>query len=394
MKIFGTLVHYEVKKILEKKRTWITFGILAVLLFFYVCSYWLGTAYVEGSFLETHAEGITIDTANARKLSGRAMDDKLLSELRLALDKAEEDSGLPLVYQTEIRPYKEIYSLIRSIAKEDPYTVTEESLYQIREEYVRKYWEEFKLTSSEIQYWEEKEAQIEKPFIYQYADSYQYLVNCDEIYMTCMLLTFLLAISMSGVFFEEHSRRTDQLILCSRFGRKEVYFAKLLAGGLLSFCFCVVFLGIAVISEFAILGADGFDAMLQVYVSYYSYPLTMGELFLIAAGLLLLSSVLTGIFTMVLSEGLRSNIGAMAVVLAVLFLARLLPVPADFRVLSQLWNYIPINLVKAEGLLDVRLVSLFGMKLTAWQAAPFLYVLIGALLVLIGKKLYCGCRIA
>ena len=107
------------------------------------------------------------------------------------------------------------------------------------------------------------------------------------------------------------------------------------------------------------------------------------------AGLLLLACILTGIFAMVFSEITKSSIGTMATVIAILFLARLVPVPPDWRLL-QIVNFFPINMLKLDaGFTDMRLVSIFGLKFTSWQFAPILYILLIVLLFFTGKKVYC-----
>ena len=40
------------------------------------------------------------------------------------------------------------------------------------------------------------------------------------------------------------------------------------------------------------------------------------------------------------------------------------------RGMSQIWNYFPMNLLKIDqGFLDVRLVNIFGVKLTSWDSS-------------------------
>ena len=52
-------------------------------------------------------------------------------------------------------------------------------------------------------------------------------------------------------------------------------------------------------------------------------------------------------------------------------MARMVSVSASWGIFSQLWNYLPINMLKVdEGFCDLRLVHLFGTKLTTWQFAP------------------------
>ena len=210
------------------------------------------------------------------------------------------------------------------------------------------------------------------------------------MYMTCMLMTFFIGISMVTVFAEEHTRKTDQLILCARYGKSKAYFAKILAGSLVVFGGNMLFAGVLIVGRFFSFGTEGFGAAIQSVVApWYSYPLTMGQALLLMTGILLLSGVLVAVFAMLLAEVLGNSVGAMAVVVGLLFAARLVPIPPSFGVLSQAWNYMPINMLKVdEGFLDPRLVNLFGLQLTTWQFAPILYVVLIVGMVFAGSRFY------
>ena len=180
------------------------------------------------------------------------------------------------------------------------------------------------------------------------------------------------------------------MILCSRFGRSRLYFAKILAGSIVSFAGSLLFFIFLLAENFIAYGTEGFTAAIQLFIPAYSYSISIGGCFFILSGILFLSCILTGIFIMVLSELIHSKIGTMAIVIIVLFAARMIPIPTDYRMFSQLWNYIPINLIKLDaGFTDIRLVPLFGFLLTSWQFAPFLYIGLAVLFIWIGKKVYC-----
>lgn len=390
MRQFRTLFYYEIKKITQRKNTWITFGALLVLFFGLFAGRQLGSTYIDGEFLETKKEGFATDRENGLKLSGRKLDDTLFAEVKTAYALAEDKDikyFLTEEYQDSIRPYRGIYDIIRFNSELS--AVTEENFYAAREAALKESQDDFKLSEAEKEYWQEKEEKVTKPFTYQYADAYWYLDSMNGVYMILLMVSFMLAICMSNVFTEEHGRKTDQLILCSRLGRKETYFAKILAGSVFSFAAGLLFLVIVTVGAFITFGAEGFSAVLQLAAPNYSYPLTMGRVFLVMAGLLLLACILTGIFAMVFSEITKSSIGTMATVIAILFLARLVPVPPDWRLL-QIVNFFPINMLKLDaGFTDMRLVSILGLKFTSWQFAPILYILLIVLLFFTGKKVYC-----
>lgn len=393
LKNFGLLFGFEWKKIMLRKSTWITFFALAVFLLFMNAAPYFGTTYLDGEAIETHAQIIQTDRENGQKISGRAIDDTLLKEMNAEYQKAADLSRDDLYFHEGFRQYKTVYQAIRQFSREtgfDPLLLNEKELYQARDAYLHKLYEAYELSEREVLFWEEKDVKIDKPFVYQYARGLEYLVSRDGAYFPCLLVTFFIAVCIGIVFSEEHVRRTDQLVLCSRFGRREVYFARMAAGCAVSVCATVLLALISVAVNFLIYGSDGFSAMAALYIPYCPDSVTMGQLLWRMIGLLLISSVVTSVFTMLLSEIMRSGIGTMSVIIALLFLARLIPVPTSMRLLSQIWNFVPINLLK-EGAYDLRLV--FG-NLTAWQFAPILYLFATVVFLLIGKKAYCRYQVS
>lgn len=387
---FRTLFFYEMKKIAQRKNTWITFGALLVLFLGLIAGRQVGSTYINGEFLETKKEGFAIDRENGLKFSGRKLDDKLITEVKNAYAlMAGKDTAYLLKeeYRKNVRPYSGIDNIISAYS--EPASASEENFYAAREAVLKGSRDDYKLSEAEKEYWQGKEEKVEKPFTYQYADAYSYLDSMNGIYMVLLMVSFMLAICMSNVFTEEHGKKTDQLILCTRLGRKQTYLAKILAGSVFSFVTGLLFLAIVTVGAFISFGTEGFSAALQLMYGNYSYPMTLGQVFLVMAGIHLLACILTGVFAMVLSEITKSNIGTIATVVAILFLARLIPVPPDWR-LSQAVNFFPINILKMDaGFTDMRLLSLFGLKFTSWQFAPLLYIFLIVLLFFTGKKVYC-----
>ncbi len=392
----GVLLRFEIRKIVMKKSTIAAFVILFAIQVFVAVSGSLGSTYAGDVFVETHAERNRTDRKHGMALSGRALDDELLAQVQEAYGKVDWSNReylLSDVYEDEVRRYENVITYLNSWFGSSIFAenqLTEAVIYGLRGQLRDSLWEYYELSEREKAYWQEKDAEVEIPFIYEYALSYDSLTSMQGMYMTCMLMTFFTGISMVTVFADEHTRRTDQLILSARYGRRKVYFAKILAGSLVVFGVNVLFTGTLTAGKFLSYGAEGFGAAIQsVWTPWYSYPLTMGQAFLLMTGILLLSSVMTAVFAMLLADLLESSVGAMAVVVGLLFAARLILVPPFLGVLSQAWNYLPINLLKVdEGFLDLRTVKLFGLQLTSWQAAPVLYVALTCAMVFAGSRFY------
>jgi len=394
----GVLLGFELKKIVTKKSTIAALVILFAIQAFVAVSGNLGAVYVNDVFWETHAERNRIDRELGIALSGRAMDDELLAQVQEAYGKMDwSRSSVEYlrsdVYKGEVRQYENVITYLMSWFGSNIFTgnqLTEAVIYGRREQLRDSLWEYYELSDREKAYWQAKDAEVELPLTYGYAAGYDSLTGMQGMYMTCMLMTFFIGISMVTVFTDEHTRRTDQLILSTRYGKGKVYFAKILAGSLVVFGVNVLFTGTLIAGKFFSYGPEGFGAAIQsVWTPWYSYPLTIGQAFLLMTGILLLSSVMTAVFAMLLAELLENSVGAMAVVVGLLFAARLVPVPPSLGILSQAWNYLPINLLKIdEGFLDLRTVNLFGLQLTSWQAAPVLYAVLTGVMVFAGGRHY------
>ncbi|MBE5877930.1 MAG: hypothetical protein E7290_13745 [Lachnospiraceae bacterium] len=391
-----TLLKFEIRKIVKKKSTIIAFVFLLALQAFLAFAGSIGTTYVDDEFLETHMERNKIDRANGIELSGRVIDDALLSEMKEAYAKVDwEDNRYRFssAYQEEARKYAGLDERIRMWGLKKALmggTLTENMLYESRKADMKSTWEYYELNEKEQAYWQAREAEVEKPFTYQYSTAYEYLAGMHGGYMICLIFTFFISIAMVNVFGEEHSRKTDQLILCSRYGRGKLYAVKIIAGSIVTFVGNLLFIAVTVAGNFFSYGIEGFQASIQVaLVNFYSYDITVGETVLILMALLLLSSIMSAIFTMVLAELLKNSVGAMAIVIGILFGARMIPMPVSWGLISQLWNYLPINLLKIdEGFIDMRLVSILGIELTTWQFAPILYVSVIIVLIWIGRRNY------
>lgn len=391
-----TLLHFEIKKIITKKSTIVAFIILFVLQAIIAFSGNFGSNYVNHEFYETNAEWNKTMRENGIALSGRSIDEELLAEIQEAYKKVDWNNPghrFTQVFKEEARKYDVVDDKIRTWGLKTvlrSVQLTEEMLYKARQEDIESTWEYYELSENEREYWEGKEAELELPLTYQYAIGWESMTGMMGCYTICLIFTFFLSIAMVGVFTEEHGRKTDQLILCSRYGKGKLYMVKIIAGSIVTLVGNILFVVITVIGKAFCYGLEGFGASIQVAIlNVYSYDMTVGETTLILIGLLLISSVMTAVFTMVFSEIIKNNVGTMAVIVGMLLGARVITVPVSFGWLSKMWCYFPINLLKVDyGFTDMRLMSVFGLELTTWQFAPFLYITVIAILIVVGRKKY------
>lgn len=399
MNQFKTIYQYELKKLLKRKLFWVTLLILILCQVFTVYSGLLGSYYIDGELADTHYHMFLVDSAYRRALSGRVLDQELLEETVHAYKQIVPEGNpqqfrytVTEEYQTYARPYSEIFNIISAWTGMEFHEVIqweadENTLYEARLRNLEAAWQSVHLSDAEKVYWREKEDQLEIPFTYYYHEGYQFLLSTAFITTGVLMLLFI-SICLSSTYSQEHTRRTDQLILSSAKGRSTVYWAKIFAGSTVT-ATCAMLMTILIWAlGLAVYGAEGFGTSMQIYAGSYSYPMTIGGACLIAYGILILTSVLMAIFVMVLSEALHSNIGTLAISAGLIISGQIIMIPDEYRILAQFWDCLPTNFLVVWNIYSARLVNLFGHCFTRWQVVPIAYVICGIVIAVIGKQIF------
>lgn len=395
MKNLHTLYRFELKKILSRKIVWVTVSIMLVLAGFMACGQLMGGYFIDGKKVDT-SYGIFQKTRVAqRELTGRPIDQRLLDETWDAYGKIPETTSAHYTGTDEYWDYAFHYSAIFNFVQAYTDMTTsdafvwepdETELYGRRSEMLEHVWDFYCLSEGEKEYWRRQESSTGKPVEYAYKEGWWTLL--DALYTIGIMTLLTVAICLSNIFTAEQSRKTDQLIFCSRYGRDTLYLAKILAGA--SFAVGIAFLYTAAtfIATLAVYGGDGFSAAYQLIYPDYSAPISVGQAALTGYGMLFVAAVMTGIFVMVLSEILKNGTGTLAVVCGVILLTMIVNMPSHYRVLAQAWNYIPSVFLAIWGVFNCRLVPVAGTYLRGTQFVPILYAVITGILAVVGFKIY------
>lgn len=395
MSSFGTLLRYEIKKILGRKRVWITLAVTLILCSCPIVIPLFGSYIVNGVKIDTNYHMMQVDRKNAEKLDKRWIDQELLEETMQGYAMIpREDTALYITteeYQKYARPYYQIFNFVRANTDMTTpealnWTADEADLHAKRLEMLEHKYDSCLLSEQEKRFWRQKESQLKWPIRFEITESYYSLFSA--LATMCFMIPLCLAVCLSHVFSEEHARRTDQLILCGRKGRSEVYLAKISAGVIFSAVCSLAISFAAFLLSFAIYGAGGFHAAFQLLYADYSFSLTVGQAILIMYGILVVASVLFAVFIMFFSEALHSGMAALALVSGYLILAMMVTVPERYRVLSQIWDWLPGTFVTPWNIFDLRLLSVFGKHFTAWQSVPVLYLFAIIAVVIAGLPIY------
>lgn len=177
---------------------------------------------------------------------------------------------------------------------------------------------------------------LSTPYIYEYCGSYKSILSSTVI--LTIMISFLTAICIPPVSADEHSRRTDQVILCTRFGRRPAFLAKIIAAASFAMCAVLLLFASAAVPSFLIYGTEGFQAQIQVSLPGCSWDLTMGQAVLILTGISLAAAVLLSCAALLLAEIFKSSIPAAGILIGLLLISSFLNIPEQFRLLSQIWS--------------------------------------------------------
>lgn len=375
---FWTMTGFEYKKLLQKKVVWVTFIIMAVICVVTASIEYWGTSFsIDGKTVSGY-EMTKRSIKQNKKQSGMKIDDSYLK-------KAKEEPG-SLAY-----PVANFIFVITGLWGEE-IDVNMADLYNTRKELIERKWEEAHLTKGEMKYLADLEKEVEIPVVYEYSEGYERMNNMMSL--VCMMQIMLVAVSIPAIMADEHKGKTDQIILCTHFGRKVLYLVKAFVGVTFSVVSMLLLSIVVAIPIFAVYGFGGFTASIQQYVPMQSWLMTLGEKCLIIIAVNLISSVLHCSLGMMLAEKARSTVAPMAILIGVMLISVFLNIPEQYRILVQTWDCIPGNILTSGGPFGVRLFSIFGHYFTQWQMIPIIWLLISAAALLSGYRLYKNYQVA
>lgn len=396
MNNFGILYQYECKKLLNRKIVWISFLICTIIIIFSLCVPFLGDYYIGGEFVDTNYNMYQTDKQYAEALGGREIDQELIEETIAAYRKIPDTTGKNYIlteeYQQYAPPYSEIFNFICGITGTEASEIIlswqpdEADMYARRQIWLTSLWEELGLSEGEMDFWRAQEEKIETPYVYQEYDGYSAMISSYQTVGLFVLM--LIAICLSGIFPDEHTRKTDQIILSSPLGKTRLYWAKITAGISFAAIITILFFVFTFVTTICLYGTEGFHAAFQFCYKSSSVPVTCGQAVIIAYGNMLITAIITSVFVMVLSELLHSNLATLAVSVGLLIAAMLVVVPEQYRVPAQIWDWLPWCFLAPWNVFGKYTISVSGRYLTAWQAVPMIYLVVSAAAAMLGKPLY------
>ena len=280
-----TLYMFELKKLFCARINIIAMAGSVIMLIFLVIS--------------SAAEDIPVSREAAKELNGRVIDGQLFEEIESALQYVNGMAVLKITEGNE--KYVPVMNMMMPVTGDefDFSRFRGMGFYELRRQRIIQHIEKQGLTEEEKAYWETLEAEVRKPFVYHYHSGPSNLLKSFQALGFFILL--LSAIGLSGVYARETSDNMNQLLLCSRYGKKELYLVKYAAG--LTWILAVVLNVILAlfIPYCVIYGMEGTGEMLQLIKPLSMLPCTIGQMLAVCAGIFLLAAIMYASVTMLLS---------------------------------------------------------------------------------------------
>lgn len=369
----GGMIKYEWKKIWKSRLTQIS--VIGCCLFLIFCVY---SSIIQITAIDQNGQTVSgmqavevlKDTQQRQELTQDRVNEIVNQYLEYANNPDTNSNNEAYHYLSEekyrtfYQSNRELLSLISNVYKEpgsstDIKDVFEENVgkdfIQARLERDQKYIqlreERGQLTPVEADYWERE---VEKIPEYQYGYHKGWDMILDALTWP-VLIMMIICIGIAPIFSGEYQSKCDSLILCMKYGKSKLIFAKIITVWIFTTC---VYWGITLIYSavyLGLLGADGADLPIQLKYPAVSvgYHLTMGEAVIYALVLAYFFTLgIVGI-TLLMSALLKNTYG----VIIIAFLLIIIPTFLSPDTGGYTWS---------------RILSLFPSKIADFSSSPIL----------------------
>lgn len=381
MNNLGSLLRFEIKKIIAKRSIKALFAILILATLLINCWQFIGTVKIR--YLDDSGQVITetvsilsavqTERKYALMYSGQALDDELIQEMQ----EFAGEYGFDCMNMYWVR--RTIYEL--GIAPDGP-LASEEGIAKHLKAQQERIWGSLSLTDNEIGEWADKTGKIELPLHIAYTRGYTNMI--DNAHWLNMMLVFFVIIVLCDSFSKDRQIRTRPLIQSSRNGYGSGIIGRILAGLLVTLGAAVCVYLLSAIIQFGIHGFDGWSAPIQQVCGelvWSNLSISAGPAMLLMYGTSIVLLLMMAALTMMLSQFFQNAVITLAVPLGALFMSLVF----DFfifhreRFWSQIWRFLPIQRIDLDIFYDHRLVNLFGISI---KSIPFSFMLYGGIILL------------
>lgn len=335
------IVKHELKRQLKTKGTLIILGItliLTALLGYYpASSRGVDTIQPDGSIMSLRGiQAIKYLHELEKGIVGEVTPEKMLEALDNYKDVYEKYDGqlTYTIHATELRLYSPITSLLtfgfpdmdaaleKGLRTHDLTTQDVMAFYENRASNQNAFFTESRLSEAVLKNVQNMESRVNKPFYY--ASNAGWDTAVEYVGLITMMIAFLATVIAAQVFSNSYRSGEDEILRCTKYGRKQFAKAKVLAtlilvAGLYVVCILVL-LGV----NCATLGADGLQTSIQFMDVLSPVPLTYGGMWLWSAVFGFVAILATVSSVLFFSSKFKASIFVMALSLPLIILPMLM----------------------------------------------------------------------
>lgn len=246
--------------------------------------------------------------------------------------------------------------------------------YKAKENLIHKFLNnnEFKLSQSEKNFWEEKSKQCYESYDYGYHSGWMEFLDKSGFFIFIILA---ICISVAPVYSNEYQSGMDSIILASKYGKTKNNIAKILS----SFLYATVVITISIVLclgvTLAIFGTEGWNLHIQILQSYIAYPYTFLQLTFITIGMIYIATFVMVAFTLLLSSCMKTSFPVLIVLLSVLIL------PIVFGTGIKLLYLLPCKVVISNIWYSYISFLILGKVFDIYGMAVLTYILLMILMI-------------
>ncbi len=402
----NTLLRFECKKLLNRKFTAIT--IFVLMLCIIALSFLIISENTHYNADGSHISGIKAIQANKAsqaisegKLSNQQMKEAFHQYQRITNNPSNYDGTTgdleDEVYITELEPYDDVLSLLRRnyspTGSYDYYVLSSVSdemidqFYEIRhtkiEEIVNMDYSYGNYSQTEKEFILNKDSKIETPFSYDYTDGWSDILT-RGFFTVFLLIGLTVCVIIAPIFAFEYQTGADAVVLSTRFGKKRVIYAKILAGFLVASGIYFFATSFYMVIAFAAYGVQGWNASFQILSFTSFYNLTILQVFL--CGLLLNYLIVMAVMsiTMLLSSVCNTSFSAVIISALWVFVPLFIPSSKSSKAFNYIVNLLPAKAFDTYTVFSVYDVYSFGKAVVP---LPIVILLFSTIIVLIALPL-------
>ncbi|MDD3897435.1 MAG: ABC transporter permease [Syntrophomonadaceae bacterium] len=336
------IVKHELKRQLKSKGTLILILITLVLtafLGYYPASYQRIDIFEADGSVQTlkGVQAVKAIHESKKDFEGEATPEKLLEAHQRYKEVYERYNG-EITFEIdskELRPFKALLNILY-YAQPDIFNPGKEgfSLYELSSEDVLAFYEnraanqaayfedKVKLSGTALENAKSREAQVEKPFYYSSVPGWD--TALEYVGMVATMIAFMVAIIAAQVFSNSYRSGEDEILRCTKLGKKQFGRAKVLATLVLTTGLYILIMALLFGINSATLGIEGLKTSIQFLDTLSPAPFTFGEIWLQSAVYGFIGILATVSLVLFISSKSKASIFVMALSIPLIILPLLM----------------------------------------------------------------------